>query len=110
MVYGATCVYMLLGIAWAIAFALTDYFIPSAFQGLETGPFQQGYLDVFTFRFENLLYYSFVTLTTLGYGDIIPLFPGEKFLSIIEAIMGQLFIATVIARLLGLYLSHKTSV
>ncbi|WP_420422025.1 potassium channel family protein [Simkania sp.] len=87
---------------------MIDYAISTAFQGVEAGPFQQGYLDVLTFRFENLLYYSFVTLTTLGYGDIIPLFPGAKFLSIIEAITGQLYIATVIARLLGLYLSHKT--
>ena len=110
MVYGATCVYLLMGIAWAIIFALIDYFVPSAFQGIDNSPFQQGSLDMLTFRFENLLYYSFVTLTTLGYGDIIPLFPGAQFLSIIEAITGQLYIATVIARLLGIYLSYKTRV
>lgn len=106
-VYGATCAYLLLGITWGVVFALIDYCIPSAFLGFEQGPFHQGYLDILTYRFENLLYYSFVTLTTLGYGDIIPVYPGAKFLSILEAVTGQLYIGTVIARLLGLYLSQK---
>lgn len=106
LVYGATCIYILLGIAWAILFALIDYFVPTAFSGIDGSVFSQGHLDLLTFRFENLLYFSYVTLTTLGYGDIIPLAPGVKFLSIIEAITGQLYIGTVIARILGLYLTQ----
>lgn len=107
LVYGATCIYIILGITWAIVFALIDYLIPTAFSGVESGMLSRGYLDPLTFRFENLLYYSYVTLTTLGYGDITPLAPGVKFLSVIEAIIGQLYLATVIARILGLYLTQK---
>jgi len=105
-VYGATCVYILLGVLWATVFGFIDYLDPHAFSDLDLA-YGSGYLDPLTYRFENILYFSFVTLTTLGYGDIVPLSPGVKFLSIIEAITGQLYIATSIARTLGLYISHR---
>lgn len=106
MIYGTTCIYIVLGVAWGELFALIDFFNPEAFSGIPAHSLIQGSLTHLTFRFENLLYYSFVTLTTLGYGDITPLFPGVKFLSILEAITGQIYIATSIARAVGLYLAR----
>ena len=53
---------------------------------------------------ENLLYYSFVTLTTLGYGDITPIHPVARTLAYLEAVIGQLYIAVLIASLVGRYL------
>jgi len=50
----------------------------------------------------DLIYFSFVTLTTLGYGDIVPVDPVARSLSNIEAILGQLYPATLLARLVSL--------
>jgi hypothetical protein len=52
-------------------------------------------------------YYSFVTLTTLGYGDINPLSPQAGTLAILEAIIGQLYLAVLIARLVGMHISQS---
>jgi voltage-gated potassium channel Kch len=58
--------------------------------------------------FANFIYYSFVTLTTLGYGDIVPVSPHARALSSLEAVIGQLFIAVLIARLVGMHIVHET--
>ena len=52
---------------------------------------------------DQLLYFSFTTLTTLGYGDIAPLSPIARIWTVFEAIFGTLFLAILIARLVGLY-------
>jgi hypothetical protein len=54
----------------------------------------------------NFLYYSFVTLTTLGYGDITPASSPARSLSTLEAVTGQLYIAILVARLVGLHIVH----
>jgi len=55
------------------------------------------------------VYYSFVTLTTLGYGDIVPLSPPAKILAILEAVVGQIYLTVLVARLVGLHIVHVTS-
>ncbi len=55
-------------------------------------------------KLRNLFYYSFVTQTTLGYGDITPVVPLARNLSILQAITGQLYITILVARLIGMYL------
>jgi voltage-gated potassium channel Kch len=55
----------------------------------------------------HFTYYSFVTLTTLGYGDITPLTPTAKAFSFVEAVFGQIYIAVLIARLVGLHIAHS---
>jgi voltage-gated potassium channel Kch len=57
----------------------------------------------------TLLYYSFVTLTTVGYGDVTPLAPAARSLAITEALIGQLFPAVLIARLVSMELASKSS-
>ena len=56
------------------------------------------------------LYYSFVTLTTLGYGDITPVSASARMLSVVEAIIGQLYIAVLVARMVGLNIVHTRGV
>ena len=51
----------------------------------------------------HFLYYSFVTLTTLGYGDITPVHPVARMLSYLEAVIGQLYLAVLVASLVGRY-------
>jgi len=59
--------------------------------------------------FHDYLYFSFVTLTTLGYGDITPVSPLAKSLTIVIAIVGQLYLTILIAMLVGKYLSNPTA-
>ena len=58
--------------------------------------------------FVDLLYYSFVTLTTLGYGDITPLTEKAKSLTILEAFIGQVYFVVVLAWLVGMHVSRKS--
>jgi hypothetical protein len=94
-IYGALSVYLLLGITWAFAFAAVDNLSPGSFF-IDTAYDADGVLDRV-----DLFYYSFVTLTTLGYGDILPLTAQARMLAVLEAVCGVLFTATLVASLVG---------
>ena len=90
---GAVGVYLLLGVFWAGTYEIIGLIAPAAFAGLGgAAPTPSG-----------LLYFSFTTLTTTGYGDITAVNPIVRMWSIFEAIIGSMYIATVIARLVSLY-------
>ncbi len=92
---GAVCVYLLLGMVWAMFHTLLWTLQPTAYDfGAST-----------TVSTQQFFYFSFVTLTTLGYGDITPASPLAQTLSWTEAAAGQLFVAITLARLVGLYIS-----
>jgi len=55
----------------------------------------------------DFLYYSYTTLTTLGYGDIVPVTSQARSVSIVEAIIGVMYLAIIISRLVGLYIVHS---
>ena len=55
------------------------------------------------------IYFSFVTLTTLGYGDMVPVSPPARILAILEAVVGQIYLTVLVARLVGLHIVHVTS-
>jgi hypothetical protein len=94
LVASAITVYLLLGVIWGAAY-LTIYIInPGTFEAPGVDP---DYASV------HFLYYSYVTLTTLGYGDITPVSPTARILSVTEAITGVLYTAILIARLVSLY-------
>ena len=94
---GAIAAYLLLGMAWAYAYQLIDYIDPGAFSGTVT---RSG-------GFSSWAYFSFVTLATLGYGDISPVHPVARSLATAEAITGQLYLTILIARLVSLELFHR---
>lgn len=95
---GVVCVYLLLGILWAALYAAVFRTDPSAFAGLPSE--QKADLGV------TWIYYSFVTLTTLGYGDILPLSVTAKVLAFSEAILGVFYMATLVAMLVSGYLEE----
>ena len=103
LIFGAICIYILIGIAWAQIYALIEIFIPTSFPHNFNllGPRDA------TSQSEYFIYFSFVTLTTLGYGDINPISSPARFFSILEALTGQLYIATAITRTVSLYLTRK---
>jgi hypothetical protein len=94
-VQGAICVYLLAGLAWAYAFDMLLALDRSAFHVSEN-------YSLLPARTGLLRYFSFVTLTTLGYGDILPISPIARALATSEALFGQLYPAVMIARLVSL--------
>jgi hypothetical protein len=99
-IQGAVAVYLLLGIGWAAVYEVIDGLWPGAFRFAEA-PRNGSELAT------HLAYYSFVTLTTMGYGDITPLHPAARSAAILEALTGQLFPAILIARLVAMELSAR---
>ena len=96
-IQGAICVYLLAGLAWSYAFDLLWV--------LDTGAFRVAdALSTNAARVGILRYFSFVTLTTLGYGDILPVTPVARSLATTEALFGQLYPTVMIARLVSLEL------
>jgi len=92
---GAVCVYLLMGVIWAILFSLVNIVSPDpGFQDFATASETQ--------EADAFLYYSFVTLTTLGYGDISPVTPIGRTLAYMEAIVGQLYLTILVASLVGM--------
>jgi len=96
---GGICVYLLLGISISILNMLVYRFIPGSFNGLSGSAAETGGV--------NLIYYSFVTMTTLGYGDITPAGPLARLLAYLSAIAGQFYIAILVGTLVGMYLSQR---
>jgi hypothetical protein len=95
-IYGAIAVYLVLGILWGEIYILLYLMDPAAF-----------YFDPATQSGEppisELVYFSFTTLTTLGVGDIVPVSPVARSMATLEALVGQIYPAVLLARLVTLY-------
>ncbi len=106
-VLAAVAVYFLLGLCWGIAFGMLEYFQPGSFAyacGRDVG--ELACSREFAY-FPRLYYFSFVTMTTLGYGDIAPLTRAAEGLSTMAAVTGQLFLAILIGRIVGMHISQR---
>jgi hypothetical protein len=98
-ILGAICLYLLMGLIWAVLFTLLQLTMPNAFNNVSNST------QWFTL-FPNFIYFSFVTITTLGFGDISPALPLARFLVYFEAIVGQLYLAILVASLVGSHMSN----
>jgi hypothetical protein len=94
IITGAICVYLLIGIFWFLLYRIVFNFNPENFIELQEN---EGNPDF------TLLYFSFTTLTTVGYGDITPTASAAMGLANLESIVGQLYPAIFVARLVSLY-------
>jgi hypothetical protein len=94
---GAVALYMLVGLIWADAYQLIYTIVPGSFAGISA---HDGSVDRSTW-----VYYSFITLTTIGYGDITPVARAARSLANLEGLIGQLYPAIVLARLVSLQVS-----
>jgi len=97
-IMGAVCVYVFLGLMWGFVYTLLERLQPGSFL---VG--QEGIVDQSEF-----IYYSFVTQTTLGYGEITPLTRPARSFAIVEAVIGQLYLAITIARLVGIHIAERS--
>lgn len=104
MLYAALCLYLLIGVTWVFIYHVIETWQPGSFTLLV----EDGSPPV---NSRNLLgqfsYYSYVTLSTLGYGDITPITRIARTWSALEAIVGQLYLAVVLARVVALYTVSK---
>lgn len=93
-ILGAICLFILVGLIWALLFTLSHLFFDGAFNGVDNTA------DWFLVL-PDYVYFSFVTLTTLGYGDIAPAVPLTRFFVYMEAMIGQFYLAILVASLVG---------
>ena len=102
----AICAYLLMGVAWAYAFAIVELRYPGSFSA---SVFQRptGNIAPLLASLNTFIYYSFVCLTTTGFGDVLPVSAGARSLSVMEAVFGQLYMAILIARLVGLEIAQS---
>lgn len=105
--YAAVTSYLVLGIIFAVLYTLIATISPDAFQYTVVAKMPSSYALPHPAFFSEALYFSFVTLGTLGYGDWVPMFGPLKMVASLEAIFGQLFIAILIARLVGVQISQS---
>jgi Ion channel len=93
--------YLLSGLAWSLAYALLDRLDPDSFVftlGARSSQSMNGFTG---------LYFSFITLSTVGYGDIIPVSEVARMLAVVEAMFGMFYVTLLIARLVSLYTSKS---
>ncbi len=99
IIYKAILLYLLAALMWAFLYTFLELVDPASFNiDLDQS---KGYLLVFQ-------YYSFVTITTLGYGDITPVTEVAKAFSVLEAVCGQLYLVVVVAWLVGMHVAGKS--
>ncbi len=95
--------YLLLGLLWSFAYTLIASAVPDAF-AFSTGPESSHVMKGF-----NSIYFSFATLSTIGYGDIAPVAGGARMLAVAEAIVGMFYVTMLIARLVSMYSSGESN-
>ena len=109
LICASLCVYLLLGILCALAYSLFYYLDPTCFAFSFA---ENDEAEVMRFGGERTfiaIYYSFVTMSTLGYGDIVPISSPARTCAALQAVVGQLYLAVLVARLVGLHIAHSTA-
>ena len=102
-IYAAICVYLLLGFAFAFAYCLMEEISPDSL-----APMSAVAPSDLVSRLMQMRYFSFATLATVGYGDIVPHTQMARTIALLEAMLGQFYLVALIGRLVGLHIVHGT--
>jgi len=96
---GTICVYFMIGFAFAIIYTLLNMTYPNAFHGIEHRPtlFPTGHYH------SEMIYFSFITLLAIGYGDIVPADDLTQMFAVSEGLVGQFYLAILVARMVAIY-------
>ena len=94
--YAALSAYLLAGLVFGVIHFIVERAYPGSY-GVN------GVTLLVPFDIHEAIYFSFVTMATLGYGDIVPISPAARSFSIVEAVIGQLYLAVMIARIVSVY-------
>ena len=100
-IFGGIAIYLMLGLLWSMLYLLVLEVQPEAIHGIEPGTWED--------NFSQVTYFSFVTLATLGYGDISPVHPITRALAYFQAVVGTFYMAVVVASLIGARTRHGTT-
>ena len=103
-IFGAVAVYLLFGVAMALMFQFVNNVTPESVIASVGEAFT---LNERHDQFAEFIYFSFVTLTSLGYGDLTPIGAPARSLAILEGVVGQLYLAILIARLVGIHIAQE---
>ncbi len=93
--FGSIAGYLFIGLIFAYVYLFLELLIPTSFSGLTTEHESQA------------VYFSMITLTTVGYGDVVPLKPISQTLAWIESLIGQFYLAVLIGQMVGRYVARK---
>lgn len=97
-IVGSICIYVLIGLFFSFIYLGLDLILPGTFNYVGR--------EVMTLaNVRDHIYFSYVTLTTLGYGDIVPLLPLPRLIATLEAIAGQVYLVVMVAMLVGVHVS-----
>jgi hypothetical protein len=99
VIAGALAAYMMVGLTWSFAYGLLETVWPGSIHGLSEGGSP---LD-----FPSLLYFSYITLLSIGYGDITPLSATARMLTVVEGLVGMAFTTIILAVLVTAYLNRR---
>jgi hypothetical protein len=100
-IIGSVCIFLLLALLWAIIYQFVEVLTPGSFSNITSADGQVEY--------DKFVYFSLVTLTTLGYGDITPTTPLSGVLAALEAVVGVFYIAILVATLVGDFMARKNA-
>lgn len=95
---GSICIYLLFGLVFGFIYNVLNIFEGVAFEDYSSEPL----------FFSDFVYLSMVTLTTVGYGDIVPISPIARSLSTFQALLGQFYLAILVARFVGIYAANHS--
>jgi len=96
---GAACIYLLSGALWGIVYFLLSVVSPGSFEGIVA--------ETWSEQLNEFTYHSFVTLTTLGYGDVTPVLPVARTFCYLEAVLGQMYLTVLVAALVGIHIANR---
>jgi hypothetical protein len=99
VIFAAIVSYLFIAVIWAYGYSALELLKPGSFRVPE---------DAFQGGGSHFIYFSIITLTTLGYGDITPLTQQAGSLSAVEALVGQIYLVVLVAWLVGMYVSRKS--
>jgi voltage-gated potassium channel len=101
---GAVCVYLLIALVFGQCFLLIEFLVPESF----SFTLDHGRMHLWLAReFFPFFYFSMVTMTTIGYGDMVPVSTAARTLATMEGVLGQVYLTILVARLVGMYLIHQ---
>lgn len=100
LIYGSLAIYFVFGLAWASIYQFHEIIYPGSFSLPDSTTLNQSFIF-------QMWYFSMVTLTTLGYGDISPVTMSARVFVVMEAILGQFYLAVLVATLIGKGVAQK---